>query len=127
MELVLIAVALAGVAIGIAWALQRGQKPEAPVRTGYAIPAQLDRADFARPEVPWLVVVFTSATCDACASVWDKARHLDSDAVAVQDVEYVADRELHDRYSIEAVPTTLVVASEGVVQDRKSTRLNSSH
>src|SRR3546814_19880734 len=112
MELVLIAVALAGVAIGIAWALQRGQKPEAPVRTGYAIPAQLDRADLARPAVPWLVVVFTSATCDACASVWDTDRPLVSDAMAVQAVEYVTDRELHDRYSLEAVPTTLIVAPE---------------
>src|SRR3546814_19968101 len=100
MELVLIAVALAGVAIGIAWALQRGQKPEAPVRTGYAIPAQLDRADLARPAVPWLVVVFTSATCDACASVWDQDRHLDSDAVAVKAVTTVADRDLHARHSI---------------------------
>src|SRR3546814_10991015 len=64
----------------------------------------------------WSSDVCSSDLCDACASVWDKARHLDSDAVAVQDVEYVADRELHDRYSIEAVPTTLVVDSEGVVQ-----------
>lgn len=116
MERVLIAVVLAAVAIGIAWFLQRRQRPDPPVRTGYAVPAQLDRADFDRPDAPWLVVVFTSATCDTCAGVWDKARHLGSDAVAVQDVEFVADRALHERYEIEAVPTTLIVDGDGVVQ-----------
>jgi hypothetical protein len=116
MERLLIAVVLAGLALAIAWVLQRRQRSDAPVRTGYAVPAQLDRADFARPEAPWLVVVFTSATCGTCAATWDKARPLASDAVAVQEVEHVADRPLHDRYSIEAVPTTLVADAQGVVQ-----------
>ena len=116
MERALIAVALALLAIAVAAVIQRRQRADAPVRTGYALPAQLDRADFDRPEAPWLVAVFTSATCATCAGVWDKARHLASDAVAVQEVEYGADRALHDRYGIEAVPATLVVDAEGVVQ-----------
>lgn len=116
MEQGLIAVVLGAVAVAIAWFVQRRQRPDAPVRTGYPIPAQVDRADFARPDVPWLVAVFSSATCSACAGVWDKARHLESGAVAVQELEFVADRALHERYGIEAVPTTLVVDAEGVVQ-----------
>ena len=112
----MLVVVLAGVALAVAWALQRRQRPDAPARTGYALPAQLDRADFDRPEAPWLVVVFTSSTCDACAAVAAKARHVESEAVAVQDVEYVAERGLHDRYGIEAVPATLVVDANGVVQ-----------
>jgi hypothetical protein len=115
-ERALIAVALAVVAIAVAAIIQRRQRVDAPVRTGYAMPAQLDRADFDRPQAPWLVAVFTSATCATCAGVWDKARHLASDAVAVQEVEYGADRALHDRYRIEAVPAALVVDAEGVVQ-----------
>lgn len=114
-ERILIAVALALVAIAIAAVVQRRQRAAAPVRTGYAVPQQLRRDDFARPDAEWLVVVFTSATCNTCAGVWDKARHLESPAVAVQEVEHVADRALHDRYAIEAVPTTLVVDAEGVV------------
>ena len=114
-EAVVIAAVLAGAALLIAWALQQRSRPSAPVRTGYAVPQQLYRADFDRPDAPWLVVVFSSATCATCAEVWDKAQHLASDAVAVQEVEYVARRDLHDRYGIEAVPTTLVVDAEGVV------------
>ncbi len=116
MERVLVAVALAALALGVAALLQRRQRTDAPVRTGYAVPAQLDRADFPRPDAPWLVAVFTSATCDTCAGVWDRARHLESAAVAVVELEHVAARALHERYAIEAVPTTLIVDAAGVVQ-----------
>ena len=72
-------------------------------------------ADFDRPDAPWLVVVFTSATCDTCAGVWERAQHLASDAVAVQEAEVTARKDLHDRYAIEAVPATLVADADGVV------------
>jgi len=114
-ERIVLAVVLALVALGVAWVLQRRQRPAAPTRTGYSVPTQVDRADFDHAEVPWLVAVFTSATCDICAGVWDKARPLASDAVAVQELEYVARRDLHDRYRIEAVPSVLVVDAAGVV------------
>lgn len=115
MERVVLAVVLVGVALVVAAVLQRRQRPDAPVRTGYAVPAQVDRADFARPEVPWLVAVFTSATCSTCQGVWERTQPLASDAVAVQEIRYQGDRALHDRYAIEAVPTTLVVDADGVV------------
>lgn len=116
MERALTAVVLAVVVLGVAWLAQRRRRPDAPTRTAYAVPAQLDRADFARPDAPWLVTVFTSATCDSCHGVWDKARHLEAGAVAVQEIEVGAQRALHDRYGIEAVPTTLVVDADGVVR-----------
>ncbi len=115
MERIVIALVLACVALGVAAVLQRRQRPAAPVRTGYAVPAQLDRTDFDRPNAPWLVAVFTSATCNTCQGVWERAQPLASAVVAVQEVEYQADRALHDRYAIEAVPTTLVLDADGVV------------
>jgi hypothetical protein len=115
-ERVLIAVALAGAAVLVAAVVQRRQRPDVPVRTGYAVPAQVDRADFAEPDLPWLVAVFTSATCDACAGVWERAQPLASPAVAVAELELTAARDVHDRYGIEAVPTTIVVDAEGVVR-----------
>ena len=115
MERVALAVVLALVALGVAALLQRRQHPDAPVRTGYLLPAQLDRADFARPDAPWLVAVFTSATCSTCQGVWERAQPVASDAVVVQELEYQADRAVHDRYGIEAVPTTLVADVDGVV------------
>ena len=114
-ERIVIAVVLALVAIGVAALVQRRQRPPAPVRTGYAVPAQVDRADFAHPDAPWLVAVFTSATCTSCQGVWQRAQPLGSDAVAVQELEYTRDRALHDRYEIDAVPATLVVDGDGVV------------
>lgn len=104
------------VAVVIAWVLQRRGSAEAPVRTGFNVPAQLHRADFTRPEADWLVVVFTSVTCDSCAGVWDKVRLLDSAAVATEEVEVTARRDVHDRYAIDAVPTTVIVDRNGVVR-----------
>ena len=66
-----------------------------------AVADQLARADFTRPGAPWLVVVFTSASCQACGAVMDTARPLESDQVAVQEVEVGADRRVHDRYRID--------------------------
>ncbi len=60
------------------------------------------------------MAVFSSATCEVCQSVVDKARVLESSDVAVVDVEYLADRALHERYSIEAVPTVVVADARGV-------------
>lgn len=115
MERILVALVLAFVALSVAALLRRRQRTDVPVRTGYAVPDQVDRADFVRPDMPWLVAVFTSATCGACQGVWDRAQPLGSHAVALQELEYVTDRDLHERYGIEAVPTTLVIDAGGVV------------
>jgi hypothetical protein len=114
-ERIAIAAGLAVLALLVAAAIQRRQRPPAPIRTGYAVPAQLDRADFVRPDAPWLVAVFTSATCGTCQGVWERAQPLESEAVAVQELEHGRDRALHDRYEIDAVPATLVADAEGVV------------
>jgi hypothetical protein len=102
-------------AVLIAWLVQR-RRPDAPVRTGFSIPEQLDRNDFVRPDAPWLVAVFTSATCATCADVWSKASVLESDEVAVQEIEYGRDRALHDRYAVDAVPALAVADADGVVR-----------
>ena len=117
MVAVLIVVGVLAVSVVVALVIGRRTTPDAPTQPAqYGVPAQLDRADFARPDAPWLVVVFTSATCDACASVVDKANVLASSEVAVQDVEFTADRTLHERYDIEAVPMLLVADGDGVVR-----------
>jgi hypothetical protein len=112
---ILVVAAVVAAAVAIAWFLQR-RRPDAPVRTGYSIPEQLDRRDFTRPDAPWLVVVFTSATCATCADVWSKAAVLESDEVAVQEVEYGRDRALQDRYAIDAVPALAIADADGVVR-----------
>ena len=116
MERLALVGALIAVAAVVAVVASR-RRPDPPTGPrSYAVPAQLDRADFAGVERPWLVVVFSSATCLACADVSAKAELLASDAVAVDDVEFTERRALHERYGIDGVPTTVVADAEGVVR-----------
>ena len=110
-----IAVVLVAVALGVAALLQR-RRPEPPTQARWAVPAQVDRADFAGPDVAWLVAVFTSATCDSCDRMMEKAVVLASASVQVEEVSYQTRRELHERYSIDVVPLAVVADEAGVVR-----------
>ncbi len=113
----IVAAALVVVVAVVAAYLRRRRADQPPTQAGeWSVPSQLDRRDFAGTDRPWLVVVFTSATCDACQAMVTKAAVLASDAVAVEEVEYRADPERHRRYRIEAVPTTLIADDRGVVR-----------
>ena len=113
---ILLALALAAAAGVVAWVLRRRQVVEAPTQPAWLAPSQLDRADFVRPEAPWIVVLFSSADCSTCATMRGKVAVLDSDAVAVEDVEVGARAEVHRRYAIEAVPIVCVADAAGVVR-----------
>ena len=82
----------------------------------YSAPTQVDRADFPHPAAPWLVVLFSSATCEGCAAAWTAIRPLTSDDVSTVDVEVREQKDLHDRYGIGAVPTTVLADAAGVVR-----------
>jgi thioredoxin-like negative regulator of GroEL len=71
--------------------------------------------------------VFTSSTCEACDGVLSRARPLESSEVAVVEVEANADREVHDRYGIDAVPLVLVVDDEGAVRHHHLGPVTSTH
>jgi Thioredoxin len=114
-ERVVVAVVLVAVAVAVAVVLER-RRPDAPSQGSWEVPAQLDRGDFPRPDAPWLVAVFTSATCSTCAAVAAAAAPLAGDAVAVVEAEAKERRDLHDRYRIEAVPTLVVADADGVVR-----------
>ncbi len=114
-ERIILAAAVVAVATIVAIVVER-RKPAPPTQPPWTAPAQLDRRDFDRPGAPWLIAVFTSATCDSCAAALQKAAVLASDDVVVQDVEVVARKDLHDRYGIDAVPLILLADAEGVVR-----------
>ena len=113
---VAIAIVLFAALAAIAFWLERRKRTDAPPTPVGRPPEQLDRADFARPDAPWLVVLFTSASCTSCAGLYDKAKPLESDDVAVTEVEFTAHKELHDRYHVDAAPMTVVADRAGVVQ-----------
>ncbi len=102
-------------AVVVARLLER-RRPAPPTRDAYPVPAQLDRADFPRPEAPWLFVLFSSTTCDSCGPMAERVKALDSATVATVDVEAQADKELHRRYRIEGVPMVVLADGDGVVR-----------
>ena len=116
MTRLLIALAIVAVAAGVAYVAQKRRAPDAPTQRRYNVPEQLDRADFPRPDAEWLVAVFTSDTCDKCAEVASKAAVLESADVAVANLEFTQHRDLHERYQVDAVPTLVIVDSEGVTR-----------
>ena len=108
------AVAVVAVAVVAAGVLRRRQRGAVPTQPAWATPVQLDRADFPGGS-PWLVAVFSSASCAACADVMRTAAVLGSDQVTVTEIEYSARRDLHTKYSIDAVPLVVVADELGVV------------
>jgi len=115
MAQVIIALAVVLVAVAAGLVLRRRQAVEVPTQPQYDVPAQLDRADFAA-DAPWLVAVFSSASCTTCADVVRKAQVLQTAQVAVVDVEFTANRALHTKYDIKAVPIVAIADADGVVR-----------
>ncbi len=115
MERLIVAVVVVALAVVVAVVLDR-RRADAPTQARWAVPSQLDRADFTHPTTPWLVAVFTSATCDSCSQVVAKAAPLESSEVAVEEVEFAARADLHQRYGIDAVPCIVVADAAGVVR-----------
>lgn len=115
MERLVVAAVVVLAAVALGWFVRR-RRPQPPTQARWSAPAQLDRDDFDRPDAPWLLALFTSATCDSCAATKDKAAVLASADVVVQDIEVSARKDLHDRYQIEVVPMILLADADGVVQ-----------
>jgi len=112
---IVIGVALVAVVLAVA-ALLRRRRPAPPPRDAYPVPRQLDRADFPRPDAPWLVAYFSSTLCDSCRGLGAKVAVLASDGVSVCELDAADRRDLHQRYEISAIPMILIADAEGVVR-----------
>jgi hypothetical protein len=116
-ERLVIAAVLVVLAVVVAAVVERRRPSAAPTQPRrWAVPVQLDRADFAGAGKPWLVAVFTSATCDTCVRVVPKVHVLASPSVAVDEVVWQDRRDVHDRYAVDVVPLTVVADEEGIVR-----------
>jgi thiol-disulfide isomerase/thioredoxin len=124
-RLIILAV-LTVAAVALALALQR-RRTDPPSAPSYRAPVQLDRHDFAaaRPG-RWLVVLFGSSTCDSCPLAWATIQEVlgspashgeptDPMVVDCQRLDVQTDPDLHKRYRIDGVPTTVIADPDGVV------------
>lgn len=116
MERLVIAALIVAVVAAVALGVRRTRRTDPPTQRRYTVPDQLDRDDFDRPDAAWLVAVFTSTTCEMCRNVLDKARVLESNDVAVVEVEFTASRTVHERYAIDAVPAVVICDVDGVTR-----------
>jgi hypothetical protein len=111
-------IGLTAVAVVVAVLLQR-RRPDPPSAPSYRAPSQLDRDDFVNPSLSTLIALFASTTCHTCPKAWDAvlqavAERNDGD-IATQRIDVQDNPDLHTRYRIDGVPTTLVVDADGVV------------
>jgi len=111
-----IAAVIVLVAFGVAELLRRRQ-PDAPTQGSIVpLPQQLDRIDFDHTDLVWLVVVFSSATCEACEEALVKARTLVGPDLGLQEVSWQLDPALHERYNIDTVPAMIISGPDGAVE-----------
>jgi thioredoxin-related protein len=89
---------------------------QAPTQADPSMPTQIDRNDFSESNKEWLVLAFTSSSCNTCADIERKAVVLKSQSVAVEICEFTSHRELHKKYAIDAVPTLLIADGQGIVR-----------
>lgn len=114
MDRLLIAVVLIAVAVTIAFVFER-RRTDTPfsARRG-AVPTRVRPVDVGLDDAP-AIVVFTEASCQSCQAAIQLVRGPAGADFPVADVEYGADRALHDRYGIDTVPTTVAVHRDGNV------------
>ena len=86
------------------------------VTSGWSVPGHLIRADFGFLNEPWLVVIFSSESCETCKPVVAEGMKLTSLGIAIQEIAAETNRELHEKYDIDAVPMLLLVDKFGVVR-----------
>ena len=115
MAQLVVAVVVMGVAVGVGLVLRSRRATAPPTQPTMAVPAQIDRADFPQATAPWVVVVFSSATCHTCGDVVRKAGVMASREVSVVEVEFGASPALHRKYDIQAVPIVAIADGQGVV------------
>ena len=95
---------------------QRRVHRPAPTSTRGEPPTRLARSDFRAPAAPWLIVVFTSSTCSSCEAAWGELSAYESATVATQNVDAISDADLHRRYGIDSVPTSVLADAAGLAK-----------
>jgi len=79
------------------------------------IPVHLDGSDFHDTSSNRLLVVFSSKKCNTCAQVIDAVSRITLPELTVEVVDIETRPDLHTKYRIDAVPTTVLAEPSGRV------------
>jgi len=96
-------------------ALASRSTTSASAETEHHIPEQLDVPDFRSTSTGRMLVVFSSSKCHTCALVVDAVSQINLLGLVVDVVDIETRPDLHAKYDIDAVPTTLLAESSGRV------------
>ena len=58
-------------------------------------------------------MLFSSTNCNACSAARAQLAELSADDLVIQEITWQDDPEVHRRYRIPAVPTTVLVTASG--------------
>jgi thioredoxin-like negative regulator of GroEL len=114
MTRLLIAVAIAGGVSLLAVLFKSGSAAQVVSVKRNALPTRIPATEVGLEAGP-AVIVFTESSCDSCQTAVRLVRGPAGAGIRVADIEYGAEPELHKKFAIDTVPTTLVVDSEGNV------------
>jgi hypothetical protein len=111
---ILLVLLLGTFAVAVAFFVNR-RSTDSPTVPKSSLPIQVDRNDFEHPETEWILVFFSSDSCDSCGIVRRLLKALDVCLLHIQEVTFPKDKFLHQRYGIESVPIVLLAGVDGVV------------
>jgi hypothetical protein len=114
MDRLVIAAVLVAVAVVVALVLERRRVDQPFSARRGAVPTRVRPEDVGLDAGP-AIIVFTEASCNSCQAAIGLVRGPAGAELPVAEVEYGASRALHERFAIDTVPTTVVVAGDGVV------------
>jgi thioredoxin-like negative regulator of GroEL len=83
------------------------------VRRG-ALPTQVPAVEVGIGDGP-AIIIFTESSCRSCQDAIRLIRGPAGGGISVADIEYGAQPDLHKRFGIDTVPTTVVVDEKGSV------------
>jgi hypothetical protein len=110
------AVVVAVVAALAWWWQRRDRRRPVPVPGRDGLPRQVHRRDLDDGTRPWLVALFSSRSCASCRAVEEAIAGLSDPEVAIRQVVYEDEPDLHARYRVPGVPLLLVADADGVVR-----------
>ena len=110
----LIALCLGGAVSGAAFVMNRSRSTTSIAVRRNSLPTRVPGSEVGLGATA-AIVVFTEKSCHSCQDVVRLIRGPAGAGLPVADIEYGASPELHRKFDIDTVPTTVIVDEQGMV------------
>lgn len=86
-----------------------------PPPSTFGVPAQMSLEDISPQFRPWVLVLFTSQTCEGCLRARSLAQTIRSEGLEIKFIDSSEQPGLFEKYSIEGVPLFVLCDESGLV------------